>query len=76
MTDESPIGIWLWVALIIGINITWISMDVWLHRHGHEYLTTEFREGLQNELWGPLVVGLMCFTIGAFVFHMFNAPKG
>lgn len=76
MTDESSIGVWLWVALIVGINLTWIGMDVWLHKHGHEYLTTEFREGLQNELWGPLVVGLMCFTAGAFVFHMFSSPKG
>jgi hypothetical protein len=48
-------------------------MDIWLRAHGHEYLTTEFKEGLRNELWGPIVVGLLCFTIGAFVWHMFTS---
>jgi hypothetical protein len=51
MTDESNIGIWLWVVLVVGVNVTWVSMDIWLRAHGHEYLTTEFKEGLRNELW-------------------------
>ena len=71
-TDESPIGVWLWLALIIEVNATWIGMDLWLRAHHHEFLTTEFREGLRNQLWGPIVVGLLCFTIGAFCFHMFT----
>jgi hypothetical protein len=73
MTDESNIGIWFWLVLIIEVNATWILMDLWLRAHHHEFLTTEFREGLRNELWGPIVVGLMCFTVGAFVWHMFTA---
>jgi hypothetical protein len=70
MTDESSIGVWLWVALIVGINVTWISMDVWLKKHNHEYLTTEFREGLHNELLGPLLCALVAGTVAAFVWHM------
>ena len=42
--DESNIGIWLWIVLILGIVATVVVMDLWLHRHGHEYLTTEFKE--------------------------------
>jgi hypothetical protein len=75
MTDESPIGIYLWVALIVGVNAAWISMDIWLHKNGHEFLTTEFREGLRNELWAPIIMGLVGFTIVAFLTHMLTSPK-
>lgn len=70
--DESPIGVWLWLSLIVGINVAWISMDVWLHRHGHEYLTTEFREGLRHPVWGPIIVMLLGATISLFLWHMFS----
>jgi hypothetical protein len=76
MTDESPIGVWLWLALIIEINATWIGFDLWLRAHHHEYLTTEFKEGLNHEVWGPLIVGLLAFTVAAFVWHMFTARQG
>jgi hypothetical protein len=76
MTDESPIGVWLWLALIIEVNATWVAMDLYLRAHHHEYLTTEFKEGLNHELWGPLIVGLLCLTIGSFCWHMFTARQG
>jgi hypothetical protein len=68
--SESNIGVWFWLILIIIINATWISMDLWLRAHKDEYLTTEFREGLQNPLWGPFIMGLVAFTIVAFLWHM------
>ena len=70
MTDESNIGVWLWVALILGINAAWISMDVWLSKHGHEMLTTEFKEGLRGEITGPLLCFLVAGTVAAFCWHM------
>jgi hypothetical protein len=74
--DESSAGIWFWIALIAIINATWISMDLWLRAHNHEYLTTEFKEGLRKPLWGPLIVGLLAFTVAAFLWHMFNTRDG
>jgi hypothetical protein len=71
-TDESNVGIWLWLALILIINITWISMDIWLAKHHHEMLTTEFREGLHNPVLGPFVGGATAFTAVAFCTHMWN----
>lgn len=68
--DESTIGVWLWVALIVEINATWIAMDVWLHAHGHELLTTEFKEGLRGTITGPLLCFLVAGTVAAFVWHM------
>jgi hypothetical protein len=62
MTDESNIGLWLWAALIVEINVTWILMDVWLQAHGHEMLTVEVHEGLKTGGWRGL---LLCAFIGA-----------
>jgi hypothetical protein len=73
-TDESNIGIWLWLALIIIVNATWISMDIWLRANGHEFLTTEFREGLRNPFWGPFLCGAIAFTVVVFVAHMALKP--
>lgn len=70
-TDESPIGVWLWIVLIILVNAEWIAMDLWLRSHGHEMLTIEFREGLHNPLWGPLLCFLTAGTVAAFVWHMY-----
>jgi hypothetical protein len=74
-TDESSIGIWLWLAEIILI-FSWVPIDLWLYHHHHELLTTEFKEGLRNQLWGPVIVGLCCFSVGAFTWHMLNTRDG
>jgi len=72
MTDESSIGIWFWLVLILVVNALWIGMDVWLYRNGHEMLTTEFREGLQHPAWGPLLAFLTAGTVAAFAWHMLS----
>ncbi|MDQ1391803.1 MAG: hypothetical protein QOF30_780 [Acidimicrobiaceae bacterium] len=72
--DESNIGIWLWIVLILGIVATVVVMDLWLHRHGHEYLTTEFKEGLRSPVWGAVLVFLTAGTISALVWHFFSTP--
>ncbi len=72
MTDESNIGVWLWVVLLVEINLSWILMDLWLKAHGHEFLTTEFKEGLSGTITGPILVGATSATVGAFVWHMWS----
>ena len=74
--DESNIGVWFWVALLVGVNLVWISMDIWLYKNGHEMLTDEFREGLHNRVLGPLLVFLLTGTVAAFIWHMFfTSPR-
>lgn len=68
--DESNIGIWLWVILIVQTNVEWILMDLWLDRHGHEFLTTEVREALRSPAWAAVVTFLIGGTISAFCYHM------
>ena len=70
--DESNVGVWAWVILIIGVNAYWIGFDLWARANNHEYLTTEFREGINNQLFGPLILGLVAFTVTAFLVHMFS----
>lgn len=75
MTDESNIGLWLWAGLLLVVNAYWISADLWLHKHHHEMLTDEFREGLANPFWGPLLAFLTFGTVASFVFHMYIAKS-
>ena len=78
LVDESNIGIVFWIILLVGVNVAWISMDVWLRTHGHEMLTEEYREGLQNRLLGPILTFLTFGTIAAFIYHMYiekNLPR-
>ena len=70
--DESNVGVWAWVILIIGVNAYWIGFDLWARANNHEYMTTEFREGINNQLFGPLILGLVAFTVTAFLVHMFS----
>jgi len=72
-TDESSIGVWLWIALIILVNAEWIAIDLWLRANRHEYLTTEFKEGLAHPLYGPLLCFLVAGTVAAFVWHMWTS---
>ena len=74
--DESPIGVWFWLVLIVEVNATWIGMDLWLRTHNHEYLTTEFREGLRHPVWGPVLCFLLFGTVAALVWHFFNTREG
>jgi hypothetical protein len=68
--DESNVPLWAWLGLFILANAYWIIFDLWARANNHEYMTTEFREGLHSELLGPFVLGLTAFTVTAFVVHM------
>ena len=73
--NESNIGVWFWLVLIVAVNALWIGMDLWLDAHGFELLTTEFKEGLRDQLWGPVLAFATFGTIGAFLFHMLTTPS-
>ena len=73
MSDESSIGVWFWFWLFLGVNVVWIGMDLWLSKHGHEMLTTEFREGLKNPFVGPFLAFMVAGTVAAFVTHMWSS---
>ena len=73
--EKAPIGVWLWLVLLVEVNATWVSMDLWLHKHGYELLTTEFKEGLRHQLGGPVIAFLTAGTIAAFLWHMLTTPS-
>jgi len=70
--DESNVGVVAWVVLIVLANAYWIGFDLWARAHQHEYMTTELREGINNPVLGPFVLGLVAFTVAAFLVHMFS----
>lgn len=70
--DESPIGAWLGVAYVVLCLTLWYPIDRWLHRHGHEYITTEFREVLNSGGWRAVVmVGLIGGALMIALYHFF-----
>lgn len=72
MTDESNIGWWLWLALFIDINATWIGMDLFLRARRHEYLTIEVREILAGGGWRGLGFAAMIgATFAIIAYHFF-----
>jgi hypothetical protein len=56
----------------VNIFWAWISMDLWLYYTGHELLTTEFREGLRQPVWGPFLAFMVAGTVAAFTWHMYS----
>jgi len=60
-TDESNIGVVLGLICVALALLPWIPFDIWLKRHGHEYITVEVREQLAGGGWGGL---LFCGTVG------------
>lgn len=75
-TDESNIGIWLWLFMLADFAVTIIVIDVWLYKNGHEMLTTEFKEGLKHPAWGAVLAGVTGAVVCAFAWHMWNTRDG
>jgi hypothetical protein len=74
-SDERPYGIWLWCILLVFILGYVVVADWWLHSQGHEFMTTEFKEGLDNTVWGPIVTALWFGTWIGLTFHFYIAKR-
>lgn len=70
--DQSPIGAWLGGIYVCVCLLGWIPIDIWLHKHHHEYITTEVRELLRGGGWGAIVfVCLVGAVLGLAFYHFF-----
>lgn len=67
---DGPV-ILCWIIQLV-LMFAWLPMDIWLHKHGYEYMTTEFKEGLKDTLWCPILFFLTAGTAAAFVGHMWS----
>lgn len=71
-TDESNVGIVLGLICVALALLPWIGFDWWLHKHHHEYITTEFREALQAPgWWGLIMVFFIGGILGMAFWHFF-----
>jgi hypothetical protein len=71
VTDESNIGVWFGLICVALALLPWIPFDMWLKRHGHEYITTEFKEGLQNGVQGLVICAMLGAILGIAAYHFF-----
>lgn len=71
MKGADSTSAWLaWLGLAIVINIWWISYDLWAWRTDHYTMTKQMRDWLHGPVSGPLIFGLLCFIVAAFMWHM------
>ncbi len=75
VTRETPVGVWLWPAMLVGFAVQVAAIDVWLHRHGFEFLTSEFREGLDDVVAGPIITGLSAGVVSGLAYHFYHRPQ-
>ncbi len=61
-TDHVTAWAWLWVAGWACLG--WIPVDLWLHAHGHPYLTTQMRIWMHDPRWGWAIWGA-CLALPA-----------
>ena len=70
--DESQIGGWLGGIYVLICLVGWIPIDLWLHRHHHEYITTEVREILEKGgIGGIIFVMLVGAVVALALYHFF-----
>lgn len=67
-TDRITALAWLWVAgwAILG----WIPVDLWLHRTGHPYLTTQMRTWMHDPRFGWAIWGALVALPIMLVMHL------
>lgn len=71
MHDESTIGAWLGGIYVMLCLVGWIPIDLWLHRHHHEYITSEVRELLQAGGWGAILFVVLSGAVLALALYHF-----
>lgn len=74
VANESLAPMWAWLILVVLVNVYWTFYDFVLAPHFKwEMMTTEFKEGLNNQVLGPFIFGLSILTVGAFFWHMLGS---
>lgn len=69
-------GDWAWIGLVVLINAYWISYDVWASKTNHPTMTSQMHRYLLGHISGPIVFGILCFVVGAFMYHMLTHLAG
>ena len=73
VATESAAPQFAWLGLIVLVNVYWTFYDfVLAPMFRWEMMTTEYREGLNNPVFGPFIFGGTVLTVAAFFWHMIN----
>jgi len=67
-TDHVTAWAWLWVATWACLG--WIPVDIWLHQHGHPYLTEQMRQWMRSARYGWAIWAVLIALPVAFMAHM------
>lgn len=70
--DNSNLGLWIGLIYFLVVCLAWVPFDLWLHRHGHPYITTCVRRLMESGTWYAILAVMFLGAVFAlFVFHFF-----
>ena len=61
---------WAWLIVTAWVTLGWIPVDLWLHAHGHPYLTTQMRAWMRSPRYGWAIWAFLIALPVAFMAHM------
>ena len=73
-TDHVTAWAWVWVAG--WTTLGWIPVDLWLHAHGHPYLTTQMRTWMRDPRYGWAIWGALIALPVMLVTHLIISGPG
>lgn len=61
---------WAWLIVAGWVCFGWIPVDLWLHAHGHPYLTTQMRIWMHDPRWGWAIWGAFVALPVMLLMHL------
>ena len=68
--STDHITAWAWLLVGVWVTLGWIPVDIWLHAHGHPYLTTQMRLWMRSPKYGWAIWAFLIALPVAFMAHM------
>ena len=67
------IAAWAWAGVIVLVSAYVVAFDLWAQKTGHLTMSAQFHNWMQNELTGPIAVGLwLGASFGLFYHFLIN----
>lgn len=60
---------WAWVGLVVVLAAYILGFDLWAQATGHATMSGQFHDWMQDQVTGPIVVGLWAAASAGFVYH-------
>ena len=67
--SEDDYAAYAWLILFVGVNLYWITFDLWARATHHKMMTTQMRIWIADHTIGTFIIGAMAFIVAACFWH-------